>query len=471
MAGSVWREEIAQALNSCHLALLLISEHFLDSEYIQSVELPFLLRRSAQGLVRLIPVILRPCPWELTLGHLSALPPSKIPIVTFSQENGHRAQALKDIVLAVAKVLPECSVQANGPAPTELGRLRMPLQAAQLLLGLPSAEAVLQLGRLLDSGGGSADRLRILGDLARRALRADDYISTLLQRCFSSLPPASADALVMNLLRSLRDGRSQVLKPSNRPGQLMKEVDRFLERALIECARAKVSCYIVSCIGMSDNLNLETHIQTLAVSSLEVYINSPDLLLKIATSDQPFNLPEAVRDDYMLPPRGDGDTKVDVLRKLTRLFSSLYRLSAFRQSLLASAKGEGDVRVHFLNERRPPFTCRVLKGAGHFVLFPDSIALPRPLVRFAIVGKDIGLAESLIFASHSLLPRDHEPWVPTRRNCDALLAVAIENAAAALRQWEYGRSDLDVLAPVLGVRARGEGWIANRMLEGVAARL
>ena len=62
-AGQDWLPAIEQSMASCRVALLLISVDFLNSRFIESQEVPALLkRRQAEG-VRVIPVILEPCAW------------------------------------------------------------------------------------------------------------------------------------------------------------------------------------------------------------------------------------------------------------------------------------------------------------------------------------------------------------------------------------------------------------------------
>jgi hypothetical protein len=62
-AGDDWFPEIERAIDSAEVAVLLISAEFLISEFIRGEEIPRLLRRKAEGL-RLVPILVRPCPWK-----------------------------------------------------------------------------------------------------------------------------------------------------------------------------------------------------------------------------------------------------------------------------------------------------------------------------------------------------------------------------------------------------------------------
>ena len=63
-AGDEWREEIEQALNQAAVAVLMISADFLTSNFILDNEVPALLQRREREGVRIIPVIVKPCPWK-----------------------------------------------------------------------------------------------------------------------------------------------------------------------------------------------------------------------------------------------------------------------------------------------------------------------------------------------------------------------------------------------------------------------
>lgn len=62
--GDSWYPEIEKALNNADVAILLISANFLASKFIRSEEIPRLLKRREQEGIRVIPLILKPCPWS-----------------------------------------------------------------------------------------------------------------------------------------------------------------------------------------------------------------------------------------------------------------------------------------------------------------------------------------------------------------------------------------------------------------------
>jgi hypothetical protein len=62
--GDGWLKEIESAIAAAKVAILLVSPDFLISEFVCRQEIPkFLERRSEDGL-RVIPLVVEPCPWQ-----------------------------------------------------------------------------------------------------------------------------------------------------------------------------------------------------------------------------------------------------------------------------------------------------------------------------------------------------------------------------------------------------------------------
>ena len=62
--GDDWFTEIERELNQAKVAVMLISAEFLTSSFIRTEEIPTLLRRRKREGVRIIPVIIKSCPWQ-----------------------------------------------------------------------------------------------------------------------------------------------------------------------------------------------------------------------------------------------------------------------------------------------------------------------------------------------------------------------------------------------------------------------
>jgi len=64
VAGENWDDRIREQINSSDVALVLVSQAFLNSAYCQDVEIAsFLSRRASAGLV-VFPIIIAPCDWK-----------------------------------------------------------------------------------------------------------------------------------------------------------------------------------------------------------------------------------------------------------------------------------------------------------------------------------------------------------------------------------------------------------------------
>jgi hypothetical protein len=65
-AGKKWRTEIDKALTCARVGVLLVSQHFLASEFIENRELPYLLEAVDKNRVTLLWVLVGHCLYEYT---------------------------------------------------------------------------------------------------------------------------------------------------------------------------------------------------------------------------------------------------------------------------------------------------------------------------------------------------------------------------------------------------------------------
>lgn len=107
-AGGRWDREIRRQLNDADIILLLISADFLNSPYIQSVELRRALERHRAGDAVVIPVILRPCDWKTQqFAELQALPHGGKPVT----KTRPRDDAWVSIAVGIRKMLEQGSIR------------------------------------------------------------------------------------------------------------------------------------------------------------------------------------------------------------------------------------------------------------------------------------------------------------------------------------------------------------------------
>jgi formylglycine-generating enzyme required for sulfatase activity len=116
-AGRKWREAIEAALAQASVALLLVSDHFLASEFVMGEEVPKLLAAAEAEGVRVLWVSLSACLVEETEIHQyqAVLPPGR-PLDQMAEAEAK--EALKTIGLEIRKALkPQPEAVAAAPAP------------------------------------------------------------------------------------------------------------------------------------------------------------------------------------------------------------------------------------------------------------------------------------------------------------------------------------------------------------------
>jgi hypothetical protein len=99
--GTEWRGQIDSRLALARIVLLFMSPHFIESRYCYEIEGEAALQRHAAGTARVVPIILRPCPWEVTpFGALQALPTNGKPISMWT----NRDEACLDAARGVMRI-------------------------------------------------------------------------------------------------------------------------------------------------------------------------------------------------------------------------------------------------------------------------------------------------------------------------------------------------------------------------------
>lgn len=106
LPGDAIDPEVQQHLDEAHIILLLVSRDFLKSRYIREKELPRALERHDAGEARVIPIILRPAPWQnppwdAMFGRLKALPRDGKPVVKWRL----RDEAFVDVYTSIQETI------------------------------------------------------------------------------------------------------------------------------------------------------------------------------------------------------------------------------------------------------------------------------------------------------------------------------------------------------------------------------
>src|SRR5918994_1535178 len=105
-AGGEWEEAIAEHLKDSQLVLLLVTPDFMASQYIYEKEMDRAIERHKRGEARVIPIIVRPAPWEGTaLDRLQALPKNARAITMWANRDQAWLNVLQGIQQAVEELL------------------------------------------------------------------------------------------------------------------------------------------------------------------------------------------------------------------------------------------------------------------------------------------------------------------------------------------------------------------------------
>ncbi|MEO0973713.1 MAG: toll/interleukin-1 receptor domain-containing protein, partial [Pseudomonadota bacterium] len=115
--GQDWPAVIHQAIERAHVAILLLSADFLASEFINETEIVALLDRREAGYLDIVPVVARPCPWQLVkwLAQIQLHPADATPL---SGCEPHAIEAhLTDLALEVNRLVGHSSIEVAEAAP------------------------------------------------------------------------------------------------------------------------------------------------------------------------------------------------------------------------------------------------------------------------------------------------------------------------------------------------------------------
>ncbi len=100
--GTEWEKEIDTHLRNADIILLLVTPHFMASDYCYDTEMKRALERHQAGTVRVIPVILRRTYWkDAPFSSLQILPTDAKPVTQWSD----RDEAFWDITVGIHKAI------------------------------------------------------------------------------------------------------------------------------------------------------------------------------------------------------------------------------------------------------------------------------------------------------------------------------------------------------------------------------
>lgn len=110
IGGDDWESDINTAINKAHVAVLLISDNYLNSEFILGKEVPALLQRRKTEGVKIFPLIARACAWRQVewLVKMNVRPKNGKPI--WSDNGSHVDDDLASISDEIALIVKRFSI-------------------------------------------------------------------------------------------------------------------------------------------------------------------------------------------------------------------------------------------------------------------------------------------------------------------------------------------------------------------------
>jgi len=139
--GKDWYPEIEEAINKSDTAIMLISKHFLDSDFILDEEIPRILERREKGELEVIPIFAEPCAWENVpwLNGIQGFPPDGKTLLEFGE-----SQSEKVLAELAAKLVDKDKNKSKPTQPNTFSRQKQPL--TKVLTPLPPRQVQL-IGR------------------------------------------------------------------------------------------------------------------------------------------------------------------------------------------------------------------------------------------------------------------------------------------------------------------------------------
>ncbi|WP_438042668.1 toll/interleukin-1 receptor domain-containing protein [Sorangium sp. So ce128] len=104
--GTDWREAIDERLDRSNIVLILVSPHFVASDYCYEVEMTRAMNRFGRGEVLVIPIIVRPTDWNAApFARLQALPKDAKPITSWPNRDEAWLDVARGLRTAISKLV------------------------------------------------------------------------------------------------------------------------------------------------------------------------------------------------------------------------------------------------------------------------------------------------------------------------------------------------------------------------------
>jgi hypothetical protein len=128
-AGAKWKDEIEKALNNARVAVLLVSDNFLASDFIGDKEVPHLLDAAQKKGLAILWVLISDCLWrETEIANYQAV--QRPPVPLDSLEESEVKTALRTVCEEIKRALSPAPPLPSAPAQPPLPRVNVPPQTS-----------------------------------------------------------------------------------------------------------------------------------------------------------------------------------------------------------------------------------------------------------------------------------------------------------------------------------------------------
>ncbi|HRK35006.1 MAG TPA: toll/interleukin-1 receptor domain-containing protein [Candidatus Hydrogenedentes bacterium] len=103
--GDPWKQEIVDAIKRAHIAVLLVSRNFLNSDFIREIELPRIERRFEQGELAVVPILVGHCNWQnvRVLSRPQMIPGKPTPLIGYLDSPAEWDRVQEEIFSAIER--------------------------------------------------------------------------------------------------------------------------------------------------------------------------------------------------------------------------------------------------------------------------------------------------------------------------------------------------------------------------------
>lgn len=231
-AGSEWSKEISRNLESAHIILLLVSPHFIASEYCYDIEMKRALERHDAGQARVIPIIIRAVDnWQAApFGKLQAVPQDGKPV---SSSDRNRDEAWAEVAASIRLACEEMQEVL------EIQDLRPWLEEKSFR---PKPDTITLSGKVIELQDDSDETLAPLGRI--KSVNMDVPYGQVAGVHGSRMPPDRAGTQrnideVLEVMDRARDESGEAVEELRAGDLSISRIDLLVKKAILLQAEAE----------------------------------------------------------------------------------------------------------------------------------------------------------------------------------------------------------------------------------------